>query len=293
MNGRQARGWGISAHERMNTTTKKAANSIVGKLTAGILATAAVAAALFAARGAPFRAAATPCSWSATASRSARARTCARRWRACRSRSTPRGGARAPRGCGVLSERLGPEHGVIVFPLGTNDSPSNPDGLAASLAAVQQLAGGRCVVVATIARPPPARGVGRGPQPRGGAVRRPDRRAGRGLALGRPVDPRAARARPGARDRRGLRAAGQPAGGGGAGLPARRRSRPGSRRRGTRTRGRLPSGAAPSRPPQPVRAAAARRRSSWSARFAVLAAAAHGALTAASKGSPEPVLGAP
>ena len=46
MNGRQARGWGMSAHERMNTTTKKAANSIVGKLTAGILATAAVAAAV-------------------------------------------------------------------------------------------------------------------------------------------------------------------------------------------------------------------------------------------------------
>src|ERR687893_681000 len=42
MNGRQARGWGISAHERMNTTTKNAANSIVGKLTAGILAAAAV-----------------------------------------------------------------------------------------------------------------------------------------------------------------------------------------------------------------------------------------------------------
>ena len=42
MNGRHARGWGISAHERTNTTTKKAANSIVGKLTAGILAVAAV-----------------------------------------------------------------------------------------------------------------------------------------------------------------------------------------------------------------------------------------------------------
>ena len=42
MNGRQARGWGISAHEMTNTTTKKAANSIVGKLTAGILAVAAV-----------------------------------------------------------------------------------------------------------------------------------------------------------------------------------------------------------------------------------------------------------
>src|SRR5215216_1071397 len=41
MNERQARGCGISDHERMNTTTKKAANSIVGKLTAGIVAAAA------------------------------------------------------------------------------------------------------------------------------------------------------------------------------------------------------------------------------------------------------------
>jgi hypothetical protein len=44
MNGRQARGWGMSAHERTKTTTKKAANSMVGKLTAAILATGAVAA---------------------------------------------------------------------------------------------------------------------------------------------------------------------------------------------------------------------------------------------------------
>ena len=35
MNGRQALGCGISAQDRTNTTTKKAANSIVGKLTAG------------------------------------------------------------------------------------------------------------------------------------------------------------------------------------------------------------------------------------------------------------------
>jgi hypothetical protein len=42
----------------------------------------------------------------------------------------------------------------VVFPLGTNDSPANPGGLAASLAALQRLAGGRCVVVATIVRPP-------------------------------------------------------------------------------------------------------------------------------------------
>jgi hypothetical protein len=33
MNGRHARGWGIKAQDRMNTATKKTANSIVGKLT--------------------------------------------------------------------------------------------------------------------------------------------------------------------------------------------------------------------------------------------------------------------
>ena len=41
-----------------------------------------------------------------------------------------------------------------MFPLGTNDSPSNAGGLAANLAAVRQLAGDRCVVVATLSRPP-------------------------------------------------------------------------------------------------------------------------------------------
>jgi hypothetical protein len=58
----------------------------------------------------------------------------------------------------VLADRLGPEHDVVVFPLGTNDSPSNPAGLAASLATAGQLAGDRCLVVATLARPP-LRGV--------------------------------------------------------------------------------------------------------------------------------------
>src|ERR687892_606601 len=42
MNGRQARGCGMSAHDMVKTSTKKTANSIVGKLTAGILATGAV-----------------------------------------------------------------------------------------------------------------------------------------------------------------------------------------------------------------------------------------------------------
>jgi len=55
-------------------------------------------------------------------------------------------------GVSVLAEKLRPEHGTIVFPLGTNDI--SPDGLAANLAAVRQLAGGRCIVVATITRPP-------------------------------------------------------------------------------------------------------------------------------------------
>jgi hypothetical protein len=54
----------------------------------------------------------------------------------------------------VLAARLDPSVSVVVFPLGTNDSPSNPAGLAASLASVRQLAGDRCIVVATLARPP-------------------------------------------------------------------------------------------------------------------------------------------
>jgi lysophospholipase L1-like esterase len=63
-------------------------------------------------------------------------------------------GRTSSQGVGVLAQRLRPEHGVVVFPLGTNDSPSNPDGLAANLQAMLELAGDRCVVVATLARPP-------------------------------------------------------------------------------------------------------------------------------------------
>ena len=64
-------------------------------------------------------------------------------------------GRTSSQGVGVLAQRLRPEHEVVVFPLGTNDL--NADAFAASLAAVGGLAGGRCVVVATIARRrPPA-----------------------------------------------------------------------------------------------------------------------------------------
>lgn len=56
-------------------------------------------------------------------------------------------------GVPILREKLSPEHDVVVFDLGTNDGPSNPGELQAALAEVQQLAAGRCVVVATINRP--------------------------------------------------------------------------------------------------------------------------------------------
>jgi hypothetical protein len=63
-------------------------------------------------------------------------------------------GRTSSEGVRVLASRLDPSVEVIVFPLGTNDSPSNAGGLAANLAAVRQMAGDRCVVVATISRPP-------------------------------------------------------------------------------------------------------------------------------------------
>jgi hypothetical protein len=69
-------------------------------------------------------------------------------------------GRTSSQGVGVLARRLRPEHRVVVFPLGTNDTSAV--AFAASLAAVGQLAGGRCVVVATIARRP-LRGSPAGP----------------------------------------------------------------------------------------------------------------------------------
>jgi hypothetical protein len=67
-------------------------------------------------------------------------------------------GRTSSQGVRVLAARLSPSDDVVVFPLGTNDSPSSPDLLAADLSAAARLAGDRCMVVATIARPP-VRGV--------------------------------------------------------------------------------------------------------------------------------------
>src|SRR5215212_2654460 len=149
MNGRQARGWGISAHERMNTTTKKAANSIVGRLTAGILAAAAVAAALCSPAAASHGVLVVGDSLEVGSAPYLRT-------------ALGQGavdidavkGRTSSEGVRVLAGRLDPSVDVVVFPLGTNDSPASPELLARDLAAAARLAGDRCMVVATIVRPP-------------------------------------------------------------------------------------------------------------------------------------------
>ena len=130
-----------------NTTTKKAANSIVGKLTAGILAVAAVLpVAPVAAQGAGGSALVVGDSLevgSAPYLRGALAGV-PLELDAKRSRSSSEG-------LRVLAAKLGPEHEVVVFPLGTNDFSAST--FASNLAAARELAGQRCMVVATIARP--------------------------------------------------------------------------------------------------------------------------------------------
>jgi hypothetical protein len=54
----------------------------------------------------------------------------------------------------VLRSGLRPSDAVIVFDAGVNDDPSQPGVLGADLRAVGAIAGGRCVVVATVSRPP-------------------------------------------------------------------------------------------------------------------------------------------
>ncbi len=54
----------------------------------------------------------------------------------------------------ALRENVNPSQSVVVFDAGTNDDPAAPDALAANLAAAAEVAGQRCMVVATINRPP-------------------------------------------------------------------------------------------------------------------------------------------
>jgi hypothetical protein len=57
-------------------------------------------------------------------------------------------------GVRVLGSRMKPGYDVVVFDLGVNDGPSQPGALASDLAAARRLAGDRCLVVATLQRPP-------------------------------------------------------------------------------------------------------------------------------------------
>ena len=132
----------------MNTTTKNAANSIVGKLTAGILAAAAVLPApALALQTSPGPTLVIGDSLEVGSGPYLRGVLPGVRLDAEKGRTSSQG-------VQVLASRLTASDEVIVFPLGTNDSPADPAALASDLAAVAQLAGDRCVVVATIARPP-------------------------------------------------------------------------------------------------------------------------------------------
>jgi hypothetical protein len=61
-----------------------------------------------------------------------------------------------PSGAGVdvLGSLIAPEHDVVVFDLGTNDDPAAPEALASGLAEARRIAGDRCLVIATLNRPP-------------------------------------------------------------------------------------------------------------------------------------------
>jgi len=63
-------------------------------------------------------------------------------------------GRPTPEGVRVLAGRIAPRHHVVAFDLGTNNDPRFPQILADDLAAARRIAGDRCMVVATINRPP-------------------------------------------------------------------------------------------------------------------------------------------
>jgi hypothetical protein len=228
-------------------------------------------------------------------------------------------------GVGVLAGRLRPSHEVVVFPLGTNDTSAGV--LASNLAAAAQLAGGRCLVVATIARRP-LRGSPAGPL--NAAVAR---FASQGGAV-QVADWRAAAASPGVLGRDGTHATGAGyalrasllaeavraclagAGSGAAGgipaprdpdvrVPADARAwdagRPGAR--GGAGRGGLDAGpgadgaARGGAAARPVRLPAGRALAALGSALrrvaGPVAAALRNARTAATRAGPEPVLGAP
>ena len=57
-------------------------------------------------------------------------------------------------GPGILARMIKPSDQVVIFDLGTNDSPGDPQQLADDLASARRIAGNRCMIVATLNRPP-------------------------------------------------------------------------------------------------------------------------------------------
>lgn len=57
-------------------------------------------------------------------------------------------------GVDVLGSLISPQADIVVFDLGTNDDPASPGTLATDLARARQIADDRCMVVATLNRPP-------------------------------------------------------------------------------------------------------------------------------------------
>jgi lysophospholipase L1-like esterase len=137
----------------MKTTTKKAANSIVGKLTAVILATCA--------------AVLVP-TWAAASAQGAGENVLVvgdslqvgtgpyleQELGALPVEFDHRTGRGSAEGVSVLRSRLRPEHTIVLFDLGTNDDPRNPDALYSAMNSAREIADDRCLVVATVLRPP-------------------------------------------------------------------------------------------------------------------------------------------
>ena len=169
----------------MNTTTKKAANSIVGKLTAGILAGAAVAA-----RFAPAAGRRAPAARVLVVGDSLEVGSGPYLRRPLAgtspSRSTRRRAARAAQGVRVLAAPARPAARCRGLPARHERQPVAP-GRAGRRPRRRSRGwpGNRCMVVATIVRPPPGRRLRGRTEPRRRDVRAHDRRAAGRLARGR------------------------------------------------------------------------------------------------------------
>jgi lysophospholipase L1-like esterase len=142
----------MSAQETMNTTTKKAANSIVGKLTALILAGAA--AVLLGGAPASAQNVAGSVLVIGDSLQVGTGPYLEQQLGALPVESDDRQSRGSGEGLEALRARLRPDHDVVVFDMGTNDDPSNPNALYANLQAARAASGDRCLVVATILRPP-------------------------------------------------------------------------------------------------------------------------------------------